>query len=366
MPELADIVRRYGPGYLQAFGDTILPSHRQALRDIVRCRTPALGGEVYRCNHCAQFHYAYHSCANRHCPKCRTAHSRTWLQKRQHEMLPVPYFHVIFTLPAELRPIVRSHQKALYSILMQAGARSLIKLAADPRYVGGRIGVLAALHTWGRDLSYHPHLHCLVPAGGVGDDDCWIAAPDNFLVPVRALTKIFRGMFMELTGKALPEVQLPPSVWEQDWAVYCKPVPQGPHNVLNYLARYVHRVAITNQRIVSIDDGKVTFRYQRSGETAWRTMTLGAHEFLRRFLQHVVPPRTHKVRYYGLWAPANRDLLHRVQAALLSHSPQPPIAPSLAPPFPPASGWAGQRCPYCRRGILVWFASLPREPRAPP
>jgi hypothetical protein len=368
MPEVADIFRRYGPAYLQRFGPTILPSHRRVLRDLVACRTPTLGGQVYQCSSCGREHYVYHSCRNRGCPQCHTADTAAWLEDRRKELLPVGYFHVCFTLPEELRPIARSHQTVFYDLMMKAAAKALLKLAADPHYVGGLLGVMTVLHTWSRTLEYHPHVHCLVPAGGATDDGRWVPARSNYLVPVTALSKIFRGMLRDLLTAALPDVQFPPSVWRRDWVVYCKPAIQGPDKVLQYLARYVHRIAITNRRILSIDHGQVTFRYRPTDDSAWKTMTLTAHEFIRRFLQHVLPAGVHKVRYYGLWAPANRPLLRRVQVALLSClPPNPPVQPQL-PAEPAAPGFSRQAnaCPFCSTGTLLLLRRLPPQTRAPP
>jgi len=374
MPEVADIFRRYGPQYLDAFGDAMLPSHRRAFHDILDCRTPAMGGHILCCDHCGQTHYVYHSCRNRHCPKCHAADTQAWLAQRRSELLPVPYFHLVFTVPKELRRIIRSHQKTLYPILMKAAAKALIKLAADPHYVGGQIGVLAVLHTWSRAIAYHPHVHCLVPGGGVSADHRWLPGRDNFLVPVMALSKIFRGMFLDMASRRLPHLRLPASLRQREWVVHCKRTIQGTDRVLEYLARYVYRTAITNARILSIDDGKVTFRYQRSGQTEWKTTTLPAKEFIRRFLQHVLPKGVHKLRYYGLWAPSNRPLLRRVQAALLTEAwPPPTDAPGILPdstvpgqPARPSSGWASQPCPYCHQGTLLHVGYLPRQRRAPP
>ena len=204
---------------------------------------------------------------------------KSWLEARKNDLLPVSYFHVVFTIPQELRPYVRSRQKIIYGILMKAAGRSLIKLAADPHYVGGRIGVMAVLHTWSRTLDYHPHVHCLVPGGGLIGDQ-WIPARKGFLVPVRALSRVFRGIFMETAAKELPGVTIPKAVWDTDWVVYCKPAVQGPEKVLQYLGRYVHRVAISNSRILSIDNGQVRFRYQKASSRRWRTTTLSAMEFM--------------------------------------------------------------------------------------
>lgn len=299
MLEIADIFSRYGNKYLQKFACTILPSQRRAFKDILACRTPIMGGHVYSCDHCNHKVYSYHSCRNRSCPKCQGDDTMQWLEKRRKELLPVGYFHLVFTIPKELRQIEKLHQKECYGILMKASATALIKLATDPRYVGGVVGVLTILHTWTRTLLYHPHVHCLVPAGGVSDNQEWLPARKEYLVPARALSKIFRGLFRDMLTKELPDIEVPNAAWHKDWVVYAKPALQGPKQVLQYLGRYVHRIALTNSRLLAIDDGLVTFRYQNYGESQWRTMTLKAMEFIHRFLQHVLPWGVHKVRYYG-------------------------------------------------------------------
>jgi hypothetical protein len=368
MPEVADIFRRYGGEYLQRFGPDLLPSHRRALEDLPNCRTPALGGHVFTCDQCGHQEFTYHSCRNRSCPKCHRKDTEQWLAARRTELLPVPYFHVVFTLPEELRPLVRSHQKVLYGLLMKAAAESLIKLALDPHYVGGLIGILAVLHTWSRVLAYHPHVHCLVPAGGVTDQGLWRPSRRHYLVPEPALSRIFRATFRDGWAELLPDLKIPSAVWKKDWVVDCKPAGQGTQQVLNYLARYVHRIAITNSRILSIEDHQVTFRYQEVDESAWKTMTLDACEFIRRFLQHVLPAGVHKVRYYGLWHPAHRGLLHQLQHALAPATPT-PIPAELAPPPstpPDKSSWEGRPCPCCKQGVLLRTGRLPRQERAPP
>lgn len=381
MVELADIFRRYGADYLKRFGDAVLPSHRRAIRDIVDCRTAALGAHRYACDHCGREHYVYHSCRNRSCPKCHATDTEAWLDVRRKELLAVPYFHVVFTVPEELRQVARRNQAVVYGLVMKAAAASLIKLAANPRYVGGLLGVTAVLHTWTRTLVYHPHVHCLVPGGGVSPDGHWLAARPNFLVPVKALSKIFRAKLRDLIADALPEAQLPASLWKRDWVVYCKPTLQGADRVLEYLGRYVHRIAITSSRLVSADDGRVTFRYHNTGQAEWRILTLPAEEFIRRFLQHVLPAGVHKVRYYGLASPANRPLLRRVQLALAlaapagppiqsppspADEPHPPHPASPAPSDPAWPSWAGQTCPHCQLGRLLPAGRLPRLGRPPP
>jgi hypothetical protein len=368
VPEVADIFRLHGAQYLERFGSAMLPSHRRALRDLCNCRTAALGGQLYVCDHCGREHYVYHSCRNRACPKCHGKDTEDWLASRRQELLPVPYFHVVFTVPQELRDLVRQHQKAVYPILMKAAARALMKLAADPHYVGGLIGVLAVLHTWSRTLNYHPHVHCLVPGGGLSADGQWRPAREGYLVPVRALSPIFRGIFLDLVTQALPDVAIPDSVWKQDWVVYCKPTVQGPENVLTYLGRYVHRIAITDRRILTVQDGKVTFRYQNAKDSQWRTMTLTAEEFIRRFLQHVLPTGVHKVRYYGLWAPSNKTRLQQIRQSLATQeSPQTlPSADESGRHVPTQADLQFPRCPFCQKGRLVFLRRIPAQQRSPP
>ncbi|NCC58871.1 MAG: IS91 family transposase, partial [Synergistales bacterium] len=256
---------------------------------------------------------------------------------------------------------VRTHQKVLLNALCKAAAYSLMKLALDPHYIGGKIGILSVVHTWTRAMIYHPHVHCLVPGGGL-DGSRWIPARKGFLVPVTALSKIFRARFMELAGEALPEVVFPDSVWEKDWVVYSKASVQGTEKVLNYLARYMHRVAITNSRILSIDDGRIRFRYKDSRENAWKVMTLPAEEFIRRFLQHVLPRGFHKVRYYGILSHSNRHLLARAKALLSEAQTDLPCKqePMSPPPSQPLL------CPSCKRGHLFCIGRVPPKERSPP
>lgn len=344
---------------------------RRAMEDLLRCRTAALGGHLYECNECGHLHYSYHSCRNRSCPKCHAGDTQAWLQQRQAELLPVPYYHVIFTLPQELRDLARRHQQLMYGLVMQAAAQALLKLTADPHYVGGRVGVLAVLHTWGSTLTYHPHVHCLVTAGGVSPDgQQWLPAREDYLVPVQALSRLFRGLVLDRIRRQFPEIPLPPSLRQKDWVVHCKPAVQGTEKVLAYLGRYIHRVALTNSRLVSLEDGQVTFRYRDSRTGQTKTLTLDAQEFLRRFLQHVLPRGVHKVRYYGLWSPSHRDQLHtwqqRLAPAAAPAAPPSALAPagpiSSAPPTPAPA----RICPYCHRGTLVWVRRLPAQGRPPP
>lgn len=368
MLEVADILRRYGDGYLQRFGQKMLPSQHRAFADILNCRTAVMGGHVFQCDQCGYQHYSYQSCGNRSCPKCHKNDTTTWLQQRRQELLNVEYYHVVFTLPGQLRRVVRLHQKKLYTILMKAAAQAVIKLARDPHYVGGLIAVMSILHTSSRTLVYHPHVHCLIPAGGISSDRRqWLPARSNYLVPVKALSKVLRGIFTDMVRSQLPHLELPASVRHKNWLVYCKPTVQGPDKVLNYLARYVHRGAIANSRIISIDDDKVTFRYQPTKSSQSKIMTLNAHEFIRRFLQHVLPRAAHKVRYYGLWAPANREYLYKMQSLLAGDNKgdapesQPQHSDTTQTQMTPPP-----KCPRCKTGTLVWLARIPRQGRAPP
>jgi len=367
MLEVADIFSRYGDEYLRKFGGKMMPSQHRAFADILKCRTDAMGGHVFQCDKCGHRHYSYHSCRNRSCPKCHKNDTATWLEQRHKELLDVEYYHVVFTLPQELRPIVRLHQKKLYGALMKSAAQAVIKLAADPHYVGGLIGVMCVLHTWGRTLVYHPHAHCLIPAGGISSDrKQWLGARDNYLVPVKALSKIFRGIFTQMLRKELPDIELPTSIWQRDWVVYCKPTVQGTDKVLNYLGRYIHRVAIANSRIISIEDGKVTFRYKNSKTNQSKTMTLKAEEFIRRFLQHVLPGGFHKIRYYGLWSPANRKHLHKMKQLLNNGDTLQQSEPQDANDIGTIPQLAEQKCPHCKIGTLIWLARIPSQGRAPP
>jgi len=369
MLEVADVLSRYGDEYLHKFSEKMLPSQHRAFADILKCRTDVMGGHVFQCDKCGHRHYSYPSCRNRSCPKCHKNDTATWLEQRRQELLNVEYYHVVFTLPQELRPIVRLHQKKLYGILMKSAAQAVIKLAADPHYVGGLVGVMCVLHTWSSSLVYHPHAHCLIPGGGISvDRKQWLPSRNNYLVPVKALSKIFRGIFTQMVRKELPDIELPAPIWQKDWVVYCKPTVQGADKVLNYLGRYVHRVAIANSRILSIDNGKVIFRYKDSKSHRSKTMTLKAEEFIRRFFQHVLPTGVHKIRYYGLWSPANRECLYKIKelhsngdTAQHSEPQEDDISNSDESP-----STERQKCPHCKIGTLVWIARISHQGRAPP
>ncbi len=364
MSTLADIVRQYGPAYEALYGDRMLPSHRRTLRDIAQCRTPVMGGHLYYCAACDDMHYQYHSCQNRHCPQCQHQLGEQWLDRQRDLLLPVPYFMVTFTLPAPLREVAWQHQKVVYNILFRTAAEALQQLAWDPRYVGGQIGMVGVLHTWGRNLSYHPHVHFLVPAGGVSaDGDQWLPVQHNFLVPVKALSILFRAKFRDALRRMALFGQIPPDVWQHDWVVHCKPVGKG-EGALKYLAPYIFRVAISNRRIIKVANGNVTFRYRESDTGSWRRCTLTALEFLRRFLQHVLPKGFVKVRYYGLFSPSWRAYLPRIRLTLAVPDAPDDLTTETDPPATTGGDRVSMPCPTCGHAMR-WVKRLRPAARCP-
>ena len=344
--ELADIFRRYGPAYRQKYASRMPATHLRAMRAIEQCRTEALGGQVYRCPNCEQVQYSYHSCRNRHCPKCQNENAQRWLENQQALLLPVPYFLLTFTLPAGFNEVVRSHQRLLYDLLFKTSAAATQQLAHDLRWLGGQIGMVGVLQTWGRNLAYHPHIHYLVPAGAwTGKEKEWVPARHNFLLPVRALSRVFRGKLQQALRGTDCYAWIPTQVWQQEWVVHCEPVGSGL-NALKYLAPYIFRVAISNNRILKLEGNRVTFRYHATETGAEKHCSLGAEEFIHRFLQHVLPRGFVKVRYYGFFAATRRSRLISLQQQLgkLSVSPastqtQPETSPTPSP--------QPVRCPHC-------------------
>ena len=344
MLSLADVIRQHGPAYVELHGAHLLPSHRRAMQAILHCRTPLMGGQVAVCTKCGREHLLFHSCRHRACPRCGHDATERWVAKQRELLLPVPYFHVVFTLPAELRKLVRAHQKTLLPVLCRAAFESLARMCADPHFLGGQIGALAVLHTWTRTLAWHPHVHMLVPGGGLAPDGrTWLSAPPRrkrYLVPVRALAKHFRGHFLHLARRALPQVPFPEIPWGKSWVVFAKPVVHGADKVIDYLGRYVHKTALSDKAIVDCDDRTVTFTYRDNRDHRRKSMTLPADEFLRRFLQHVPPRGLHRVRVFGLLHPSRRQTLQRLQLLLAprgssnTSAPSPPVRPRL-------------RCPHC-------------------
>src|ERR1700726_700694 len=328
--EVADIFRDHGAGWRRANVGHVSLDQMKVMSAIERCRTAALGGHVARCENVACGHTAisYNSCRNRHCPKCQGAASRRWLAEREAELLPVPYFHVVYTLPSELRDIAYQNKQVVYDLLMKAAAETTLAIAADPKRLGARIGITAVLHTWGSALTHHPHVHMIVPGGGLSPDGArWVAARSDFLVHVNVLARLFRGKMLAMLMDAHRASQLKffnthagladkrtfkrfiAPLRHIKWVVYCKAPFAGPQQVLRYLSRYTHRVAISNRRLVAADDASIAFRwkdYRIDGPARWKTMRLHPHEFIRRFLVHVLPKGFHRIRHYGLFANSNR------------------------------------------------------------
>jgi len=342
---------------------------------IERCRTAALGGHVERCEECAHLRISYNSCRNRHCPKCQAAAAKEWLADRQTELLPVPYFHVVFTLPRPIADIAYQNQAVAYDLLLKTAAESLITIAADPKHLGARIGLTAVLHTWGSTLTHHPHAHIIVPGGGVSPDgEQWIACRPGFFLPVPVLSRLFRRRFLEALTAAYQAGRLQffadqaalaqPAAFQTflaalrkiEWVVYAKRPFGGPEAVLAYLSRYSHRTAIANSRLVACDGERVTFKwkdYRAKGDARYKLMTLDADEFIRRFLIHVLPDGFHRIRHYGLFANANRANNIALARRLLS---VPDPAPSSRQPSAAENGRVDQdwnACPCCGGRMII-------------
>ena len=328
--EVADIFRDHGAAWRQANRGHVGFDQLKVMSAIERCRTAALGGHVARCENdtCGHTHIAYNSCRNRHCPKCQAAASRDWLEERRAELLPVPYFHVVFTLPSEIADIAYQNKRVIYGLLFKASAEAMQTIAADKRHLGAKIAITSVLHTWGSAMTHHPQVHMIVPGGGISPDgDGWMPCRNNFLLSVRVLSRIFRRLYLDRLTKAFEDGQLKffanntdlanPATFacflkrsrRSEWVVYAKRPFGGPDAVLSYLSRYTHRVAISNRRLVLVDQQHVAFRYKdyrASHAERWKTMRLTPHEFIRRFLAHVLPKGFHRIRHYGLLANGNR------------------------------------------------------------
>jgi ribosomal protein L37AE/L43A len=357
--ELAEIFHRHGPAYREKYGVRMLPSHCRAMRDIEGCRTETLGGHVYLCPHCERKQYSYHSCKNRHCPKCQHNDAEQWLNRQRELRIPSPYFLLTFTLPGALREIVRRHQKRLYHLLFRTSAAATQQLALDPRLVGGQVGLIGVLQTWSRDLSYHPHVHYLVPGGGLaGDGRTWLPSRKSFFLPVRALSVLFRAKFRDGLRKADWFEEVPREVWTQDWVVHCLPVGSGVA-ALKYLAPYIFRVALSNRRLHKLAGGQVTYSYRESGSGDTRFRTLGAEEFIRRFLQQVLPKGVVKVRYYGIFSPGKRRTLALIRR-LLGMLHEKMLSRKLA-----KRNRRELKCPTCGKEMR-WLQPLKPRVRPPP
>ena len=388
--EVAEVFRRYGAAYRQQHAGSLSRGQRRVMSAIELCRTAALGGHLEQCDCCGHQRPAYHSCRNRHCPKCQSLARAQWLEDRQAELLPVEYFHVVFTVPEEIAALAYQNKEVVYGILFRATAETLRTLAADPQHLGAEIGFFAVLHSWGQNLLHHPHLHCVVPGGGLAPDGKrWIACRPGFFLPVNVLSCLFRRLFLDYLQAAFEQGQrhffsslerlrdphafahyLAP-LRQIDWVVHAKPPFGGPEQVLNYLGRYTHRVAISNNRLLDIEDGKITFRWKdyRHNDRP-RVMTLEADEFIRRFLLHVLPDGFQRIRHYGFLAHRYRkaklalcrQLLGVALTAVVKRQDQ----PDYRDLYEKLTGRSLRECPVCHAGHMVVIASLPASGRPPP
>jgi len=394
--EVADIFRRHGEEYRKVHGASLSPGQRRVMRAIELCRTAALGGHRDRCDRCGHERFSYSSCCNRHCPKCQSLAKAKWLEARQAELLPVEHFHLVFTVPDILAPIALQNKRVVYGIIFRAASDTLRTIAADPKHLGAKIGFLAVLHTWGQNLMPHPHLHCVVPGGGLSlDGSRWVRCRQGFFLSVRVLSRMFRGKFLAYLKEAFEQGKLQfhgkltrladPAAFadfltdarKTDWVVYSKAPFGGPAQVLEYLGRYTHRIAISNNRLVKLEGGKVTFRwkdYRRKNRIG--LMTLDADEFIRRFLIHVLPRGFMRLRHYGLFA--NRDRAKNLAKCQLLLG-QPELAGTPAPKlsdwksrYEALTGISFDVCPACRQGrmlcveVLASLAPTSKRCRPPP
>ncbi|MBZ9967051.1 IS91 family transposase [Mesorhizobium sp. BR1-1-2] len=381
--EVAEVFRAAGPGYRVAHAGHLSLQHLKVMSAIENCRTAALGGHVEACEDCGQWRIAYNSCRNRHCPKCQGAAARTWLAEREADLLPVGYFHVVFTLPAEVADIAFHNKAMVYDLLFRAASETMVTIAADPKHLGARIGITAVLHTWGSAMTHHPHVHMIVPGGGIAlDGTRWVSSRPAFLLPVRVLGKLFRRLFLarlialhdagrltffgsmaHLAEQGAFLRHLAP-VKKKSWVVYAKPPFAGPEAVLAYLSRYTHRVAISNRRLIAFEEAGVTFRYKdyrRDGTDRQQVMTLATDEFIRRFLLHVLPRGFHRIRHYGLLAGGSRKDCLALARQLLAVAP----AGTNDPPAEPDD--FRLPCPCCGgRMIVIEVFERCSQPRGPP
>ena len=380
--EVADIFRAAGPAYRAAHAGHLSLGQLKVMSAIESCRTAALGGHVEACSDCGHQRIAYNSCRNRHCPRCQGAAARTWLEAQEANLLPVGYFHVVFTLPAEIADIAFHNKALVYDLLFKAASETMLTIAADPKHLGVRIGMTAVLHTWGSAMTHHPHIHMIVPGGGIAPDRRWISSRPAFLLPVRVLGALFRRLFMtrlielhsagklaffgKMAGlrdrRAFIHYLAPAR--RKRWVVYAKAPFAGPEAVLAYLSRYTHRVAISNSRLIAFDGNEVTFRYKdyrRAGADRQQIMTLFADEFIRRFLIHVLPRGFHRIRHYGLLASsARKNCLAHVRDMLgVAPAPEEPLVEKASDQRPP--------CPCCGGTMVIIDTFAPwHQPRAPP
>ncbi len=381
--EVADVFRHFGPAFRDQHAMSLSSARHNAMTAIERCRTAALGGHIEQCGDCGHQRVSYNSCRNRNCPKCQGLARAKWLEDRQAELLAVPYFHVVFTVPAEIEVIAFQNQTVVYDILFRAASETLRTIAADPKHLGAEIGFLGVLHTWGQALTHHPHRHFLVPGGGIAPEGkSWISCRPGFFLPVRVLSRMFRRLFLHYLNKAFAAGELnffsahrhlhEPAAFQRhlvpvhntDWVVYAKRPFAGPAQVLDYVGRYTHRVAISNNRLVSMDNDQVSFRWKDyRDDNRQKTMTLSGEEFIRRFLIHVLPDGFHRIRYFGFLGNCHRARKLALCRDLLG------MAPAGAAADPPAdyrdrfealTGQSLRECPHCHTGIMVVIDCIAR------
>jgi hypothetical protein len=374
--EVADVIGRHGEAFFQKYGCFVTRQQRRVMRAILQCRTAALGGHLYQCDSCGNRVPVYNSCRNRHCPKCQSLAKAQWLEARQHELLPVTYYHVVFTLPDSVAQLALHNARMIYNLLFRAVSATLLRIAADQKHLGARIGFFAVLHTWGQTLMLHPHLHCVVPAGGLSiDGERWIASRPRFFLPVRVLSALFRGLFLHYLSQAYKDGKLQfegelgsltqPQAFarlinrcrKKKWVVYAKRPFGGPRQVLDYLGRYTHRVAISNHRLLALEHGQVSFTWKdyRDGHKA-RRMSLDAEEFIRRFLLHVLPEGFQKIRYFGWMANRHRAESLALCRRLIGDAESPPPTSQLKDwreRYRQLTGQDPDLCPACNQGRLI-------------
>jgi hypothetical protein len=386
--EVADIFRRYGPQYRQVHSASLSQAQRRVMHSIEVCRTAALGGHVEQCESCGHQRIAYNSCRDRHCPKCQSLARAQWLENRRAELLETEYFHVVFTVPQEIAAIAYQNKRVVYNILFRATAETLRSIAADPKHLGAEIGFLAVLHTWGQTLLHHPHVHCVVPGGGLAPDGSrWIACRSGFFLPVRVLSRLFRRLFLEqldhayTTGQlqfagALAALQDPQAfaaylapLRQCEWVVYAKKSFGSAQHVLDYLGRYTHRVAISNNRLLSMDHEQITFRWKDYRQhDKQKLMTLTPTEFMRRFLLHVLPRGLQRIRHFGFLGNRYRQAKLDLCRHLLAMTPSPPVSPvrlNYRDRYEQLTGKSLRACPVCTKGRMVPVETLPPCPTTP-
>lgn len=389
--EVADIFRRYGEAYRQENGASLSTAQRRVMSAIELCRTAGLGGHREQCDQCGHQRISYNSCRNRHCPKCQSLERAQWIAKRQAELLDCPYFHVVFPVPEPIACLAFQNKEVVYGILFRAAAETLRTIAADPKHLGAEIGFFSVLHTWGQNLLHHPHLHCVVPGGGLSfDKDRWISCRPNFFLPVRVLSRLFRRLFLEALEKAFDAGKLKffssleglgnridflrclARTRQTEWVVYAKPPFAGPEQVLDYVGRYTHRVALSNHRLLDMENGQVRFLWKDYRDASQKTLTLAAHEFIRRFLIHVLPNGFQRIRYYGFLGNRYREEKLALCHQLLRMPPPATSAAELIPEYrdhyEQLTGNSLRQCPVCRAGqmrILEVLSAIGKHP-APP